>query len=912
VRLWGGLVLSIGLLICGWTVAQKPGRIRYAAARHFAYDGYMTWPLVGRASILRDLNRVLERSLPAGVVIGGDAGVGKTRLLTEFADDAAAAGWAVEWVTGAVSTASVPMGALARLVPDQVPVTQDPVQFVVAMRQALLDRYEGQRLLLAVDDAPRLDPASGSFVAQLAAMGYCLVVCTARSGESLPSPIEALIKDEIMDQVELGPLLDSDIETLIRSDLDGQVDPAMIARGVQLVEGNPLFLRMLLADGVESGSLRMVEGRWVFEEPIGVSTGLGRLVAGRMGRFSDAERTALEVMTVAEPLDLKMADAFFEDDSLEDLERRGVVRIVIQGRRHVVELVHPLFGETIRAETPVTRRRSIAGDLLRAGIATGARRSGDPLRLAMWHLESGEPIDGETLLEAAQFANIASDHHLAERIARSLFEGKGDFRAGLELGEAVSRQGRSDEAEGLFAELASISDSDQQRSALVMRRADNAFFRAGDRDRATALLDETRTNVNDPASRLMLDSQRILMLAFKPDPKSAFTEAVELINHEGVPDEAVLGVTTVLGLVATWLGDSPMVYQTTEDGLKLIETAGYAVPDATARLLGNQIISQVYDGRVEEAVRGSRDGYQQAITPPIDDFSHIWAIHLGMALAVRGQVQDAVAAGRSACMLADRSDVMGHSAGVAGNLAVIAGQARDKVTVEFALRKLGAASVPVPPVGFWMPRARAWQQALTGDIQQATRLATTAGEAAIDDGMPMVAAWALYDTVLFGKPPHVVVEKLQQIAACTSAVTINAYAEHASALEAGDPQAVEKVAAGFQGRSELLYAVTAYLQSARLYRDHNMNHAATRAATKARQLDTQLPTQVFWDTPSGLTRRETEISTLAAQGLTSRQIADRLYVSVRTVNNHLATAYTKLGVHSRDELAGVVSPSSGN
>jgi DNA-binding CsgD family transcriptional regulator len=42
---------------------------------------------------------------------------------------------------------------------------------------------------------------------------------------------------------------------------------------------------------------------------------------------------------------------------------------------------------------------------------------------------------------------------------------------------------------------------------------------------------------------------------------------------------------------------------------------------------------------------------------------------------------------------------------------------------------------------------------------------------------------------------------------------------------------------------------------------------------------------------------------LIASGLTSRQVADRLYLSVRTVENHLHRLYTKLGVTSRDELS---------
>jgi DNA-binding CsgD family transcriptional regulator len=41
---------------------------------------------------------------------------------------------------------------------------------------------------------------------------------------------------------------------------------------------------------------------------------------------------------------------------------------------------------------------------------------------------------------------------------------------------------------------------------------------------------------------------------------------------------------------------------------------------------------------------------------------------------------------------------------------------------------------------------------------------------------------------------------------------------------------------------------------------------------------------------------------LARTGLPNREIAQRLFISVRTVGNHLNHIYTKLGVNSRDEL----------
>jgi DNA-binding CsgD family transcriptional regulator len=56
------------------------------------------------------------------------------------------------------------------------------------------------------------------------------------------------------------------------------------------------------------------------------------------------------------------------------------------------------------------------------------------------------------------------------------------------------------------------------------------------------------------------------------------------------------------------------------------------------------------------------------------------------------------------------------------------------------------------------------------------------------------------------------------------------------------------------------------------------------------------------DQPLPLTRREREVANRAAGGLTSPAIAERLRISVRTVEGHLQRAYDKLGVRDRGDL----------
>jgi DNA-binding CsgD family transcriptional regulator len=55
-----------------------------------------------------------------------------------------------------------------------------------------------------------------------------------------------------------------------------------------------------------------------------------------------------------------------------------------------------------------------------------------------------------------------------------------------------------------------------------------------------------------------------------------------------------------------------------------------------------------------------------------------------------------------------------------------------------------------------------------------------------------------------------------------------------------------------------------------------------------------------WDS---LTPTERKVVALAAEGLTSRQIGDRLYISTFTVGSHLRHVYQKLGINSRLQLA---------
>jgi DNA-binding NarL/FixJ family response regulator len=55
--------------------------------------------------------------------------------------------------------------------------------------------------------------------------------------------------------------------------------------------------------------------------------------------------------------------------------------------------------------------------------------------------------------------------------------------------------------------------------------------------------------------------------------------------------------------------------------------------------------------------------------------------------------------------------------------------------------------------------------------------------------------------------------------------------------------------------------------------------------------------------PGGLTRRELDVLRLAARGLTTRDIADRLYISPKTADHHIQHIYSKIDVSTRAAAA---------
>ncbi|MFF6875876.1 LuxR C-terminal-related transcriptional regulator [Streptomyces sp. NPDC012474] len=129
------------------------------------------------------------------------------------------------------------------------------------------------------------------------------------------------------------------------------------------------------------------------------------------------------------------------------------------------------------------------------------------------------------------------------------------------------------------------------------------------------------------------------------------------------------------------------------------------------------------------------------------------------------------------------------------------------------------------------------------------------------------------------------------------------FARHADALTRADGQDLDEVAGELERRGFLLFAAEAHAQAVRAHRDPRAaRHSRTRAVALARRCQGAGTPALSGLVLGELTARQRQIVTLAAAGLTNRQIAERLTLSVRTVGNHLYSAYARLGASDRGAL----------
>jgi len=868
------------------------------------------WPIVGRRPELEVFGQALGSGEKAGLVIHGRAGVGKTRLADECAEQAAASGHPTERVVGSRTTALLPLGAVAALLAGGLGRSgADGQAHAVALfeqtRRALHERHHGRRVVTVADDVSLLDAASLALLGYLAAQRTIFLIATVRTGEPVPDLLAGLWRDGRLERVDLHDLSHAHLDTLLHLALGGPIEAGAGREFWDVTRGNPLYVRELVLGALESGALVDRSGVWHLEDRLPATSRLLDLVEQRIGGLSAEARAVVELLALCQPLELGYLEATIPASVLESLERAGLVTISVADGQ--VRLAHPLHAKVVRAAMPRLRARAIL--LAQAERLEAARPASGPaaLRIAVWRLDAGGQPDPAVLVRGAHLARYAHDFRVVRRLIEAVPGDQLDAVGALLLGEALYEVGVFDAADRVLAAGQELPSSEDVAARLAVTRAKNAQWGLCQPEAALAINAAARAVVTSAplAEELIADEASVWTFSGRPD------EALAVLERIGGSDRRTRVIRAIAGAIALATAGR------TAEAVAVAE-AGYADHVALGDELAiahpamhivNQVFALTEAGRLAEAERLARAGAEIVASQRVP-IAQIWfAANLGRVAVLQGRVATARRYYAEAAGLAQANHFAGPRRVALSGLALAHAMLGQADAAERVLHERATT----PAFGFLAPEqelADAWTAIASRQPSEAARRFRAAAAQAASTGHRTTESWLWHDLVrTSGEDAS---GQLRDLAGVCDSPLAAARARHAVAGRARDARELAGTAGDFEGLGAMLLAAEAAAGAAEAFSRDGDRRAATAALRRSIELAAACEGAV---TPGlraalvhaaaavPLSAREREIAMLAAAGIASKDIAERLYLSVRTVNNHLQHAYTKLGVSGRAGLA---------
>jgi DNA-binding CsgD family transcriptional regulator len=906
-----------------------------------------------------------KRGLGSACLVEGPAGTGKSSLLEAAKDLAGRAGFRVLLARAGPLDANLGWNLVRQLFAELVRAGADQGDRLLSGAAALAGPAlgltagaeagsvhglywvtaglaEDAPVLLVVDDAHWGDGPSLQYLVHMAQRTGDLAVVIAlasRSGQYSAGPLATLAADAGVERFELGDLGLSSCAELVRTALGPAASEGFCAACHSATGGNPFLLRELLAQ-LERNGAEPSDAEAAGVAAVTPST-VRRSVLLRLSQLSlDARGLAEGVAVLGGGVELALAGDLVKLDADRASAAADVlVRATVLTAGPRPDFVHPVVREVVYGELAGHRRARSHLRAARALAASGAgvdvvaaqllesEPSADPwvveqLRCAAGEAsEAGAPSSAATLLERA----VREPPALAER-AEVL----------LELGRAEAAAGRPQASEHLRA--AGVLAGDGVARARALLDLGRVLYISGHPVEGAGALDEGLCSLDDAVSsplkaelqaawltvartELSLRPRAVeLAAAIAPDPPrgSSYGERALLAQ---VANELVFegsSCAAAMELARLALGEGELIRLETSDGLAWLVAAGVlgwsddlsgwdatvALALADAQRRGSVIgfatasyaysFSRYYQGRLldaiadaEQAIAAERDGWRM--------FLPAARAQLAWAMVERGELDAASSAldraEHDAMWAMSSMQALVHEARARVHL----GRARPREALEAALeagRIFTQALVENPSLAPWRSRA-AVAAAQLGKREQAEELIDEELRRARRFGAPKAIAVALGAASV--ARPERSIELLEE--AIVVLENSPAVLERARALvllgaalrrQGSNQAAIDMLRRGLD--------LSAACGASALERQARGELAVAGARPRRHRLSGL----------EALTAAERRIAQLAGQQLTNREIAQALFISLRTVETHLTSSYRKLGIGSRAGLRGAL------
>jgi len=906
---------------------------------------------IGREQELAQLVSFLEeeRGGVEAPLLEGEPGIGKSTLWRAAVDAARSHGYRILEARPPESERDLSFSALTDLL-EGVPFDGLPTPLWEALRAAalltepasggdahavargvlrVLGRLASERpLLVAVDDVQWMDsPSSRALAFALRRLDTSPVAVVAAARGAHGAPVPAALAGVTLRRLPVGPMSLAAVQRMLRLRLDLALPRPILLRVYEVSGGNPFYALELA---------RAVPPEVVPGEPLPLPASIAELPRRRIARLPRRTRegllaaAALSSPTVAV---LRAAVPDLTRSDLEEAERRGIVEI--EGQR--VRFSHPLFASAhYDASRPAVRRelhrrlaeavedveeraRHLAlgcegpdaevaaalDDAAGQALARGAPESAGSLLEHAVRLtpESGGKPRRRRILRAADAWRDAAAWHRARELLEQL---EAELDAGRERAEVLLRL--------------AIVDCDDYGAAIA--RCEQALLESeGDLALGVSIERQLRElwSNNGDQRRSLEHAERALVLADAlGDPHEQATALATLSQAQffgaGVIRfdlfERALELERRLGLVGyyapstehacalMWADELDGARPLLEEQLRLCAARG--LEEDRLGVVFHLADLELRAGRLDRAELLTEELSESAVQLA-DDQMNSYAAFLEALVALRRGRHEEVRAP------ALRAEAIGAAL---GDRFIVAGAAIALGAAELAEGDAGSAYARLEPhprifdemgfgnLGAWFTEVYALPaEALVtlGRLDDATEAAAELERRARELDRPVAVARALHIRALARAAAGELDDALRLVE--------EALEEHSRRPLPFERARTLLLAGSLERRARRKAKARERLEEARrLFQDAGAEPWAERARLEAARIGGR-PAP-----PDELTPAEQEVVRMVVAGATNKEVAQALFMSVKTVEAHLGHVYRKLGVRSRRELARLPEP----
>ena len=832
------------------------------------------------------------------VVLTGPAGIGKSWVAREIASSLDAS-WHVEHLSGSPAIQGLAFSGVGHLLPqDTVPAVE---LLVSAVLQAISTRADGRRVLLLLDDFDQLDVGSVAVCHQFQSQGG-LILATVRSERIETPSVVALLGRNGVSRHEMAPLDQREVDALLDRELDGTPSPSLANMIWQLSSGNPYVVLSILAE-IESANLMVKqEPYWDADLTALDFDKLDSFLGVRLASLSERARHALDLVAIAEPLDEDLAIELGVMPELAGLEYARLVRAEMVAGASQIRPAHPLIGERLRSEIQPLRRRELVGELA-SSIAIRPEGSFSPglVRVAMWAQEVGVELPPKLADQAVLAAFATFDLHATSILVDAIPTELRSIEVSVAEALTAALMGDPEQSERVFQRARHAATTELEMTRVITARAEHLIF-TGQTAVVLPELEEALEDVTTLEARARLASALAIAGGTQGDFSFAMGVVDELLEHQGLPPDIETGLLFANLIASSLLGPRRDLSERKMRLDTLISSAPSGTGAEMMRIARSQLaITQAEVGWAIAMLDGAADAMDMEGRPS-GTLTMGRSIVRMMAWRDDGRVDYA----QKGVALLSQSDPGGiirvGIACYAHALATIGQVAKAREVLKGSDAKLSLAD---PRSATFYMRAQSQIAASSGDYEKAASINLDACTRAMENDHHLYGAMAAHEAARIGHADMVMDTFDQLVLETEDCPYVVLLTRHCRGVVDGDVSALQDVSADMLSAGLRASAVSALLFASVAARSDD-EQFANRLALQAHDLLEEDRTTIVPEISActnPLSERERQIAHIASEGSSNREMADELFLSTRTVENHLGRIFKKLGLSSRSELS---------